>query len=92
MAAERGVTYPPAKGPDHARELTRAPQSPAPYQGQRSAKNYAFVGAVARKNVELTMTDIHRRSAVLADLQTSGAIKIAGAMYNLETGQVDFFA
>jgi len=62
------------------------------YQGDRSAKNYAFVDAVARKNVELTMTDIHRRSAVLADLQTSGAIKIAGAMYNLETGQVDFFA
>ncbi|HEX7271585.1 MAG TPA: carbonic anhydrase family protein [Casimicrobiaceae bacterium] len=62
------------------------------YQGDRSAKNYAFVDAVARKNVELTMADIHRRSPVLADLQTSGAIKIAGAMYNLETGQVDFFA
>jgi carbonic anhydrase len=62
------------------------------YQGERSAKNYGFVDAVARKNVELTMIDIRRRSAVLADLETSGAIKIAGAMYNLETGQVEFFA
>jgi carbonic anhydrase len=61
------------------------------YQGERSAKNYGFVDAVARKNVELTMVDIHRRSPVLADLETSGAIKIAGAMYNLETGRVDFF-
>jgi carbonic anhydrase len=62
------------------------------YQGERSAKNYGFVDAVARKNVELTMIDIHRRSPVLADLETSGAIKIAGAMYNLETGRVEFFA
>jgi carbonic anhydrase len=61
------------------------------YQGERSAKNYEFVDAVARKNVELTMTDIRRRSAVLADLVTSGAVKIVGAMYNLETGLVEFF-
>jgi carbonic anhydrase len=60
------------------------------YQGERSATNYGFVDAVARKNVELTMVDIHRRSKVLADLETSGAIKIAGAMYNLESGLVEF--
>jgi carbonic anhydrase len=61
------------------------------YSGERSAKNYGFVDAVARKNVELTMVDIHRRSPTLADLEKSGAIKIAGAMYNLETGAVEFF-
>jgi carbonic anhydrase len=47
---------------------------------------------VARKNVELTMIEIHHRSAVLADLETSGAIKIAGAMYNLDTGRVEFLS
>ena len=62
------------------------------YQGERSSKNYGFVDAVARKNVELTMVDIHRRSPVLAELETSGAIRIAGAMYHLDTGQVDFLA
>jgi len=61
------------------------------YQGERSAKNYGFVDAVARKNVELTIADIHRHSAVLAELEKSGAIKIVGGMYNLETGAVDFF-
>jgi len=61
------------------------------YQGERSAKNYGFVDAVARKNVELTMADIHRRSATLADLEASGAVKIVGAMYNIQTGLVDFF-
>jgi carbonic anhydrase len=61
------------------------------YQGERSAKNYGFVDAVARKNVELTIVDIRKRSSVLADLESSGAIKMVGAMYNLETGVVDFF-
>jgi len=62
------------------------------YQGERSGGNYGFVDAVARKNVELTMADIPRRSSVLADLQTSGAIRIAGAMYDIKTGRVDFFS
>jgi carbonic anhydrase len=60
------------------------------YQGERSAKNYAFVDAVARKNVELTMSGVHSRSAIIAALEHKGAVKIAGAMYNLETGAVDF--
>jgi carbonic anhydrase len=62
------------------------------YQGERSATNYGFVDAVARKNVELTMVDIRRRSPVLAEMETAGTIKIAGAMYSLETGRVEFFA
>lgn len=61
------------------------------YTGERSANNYDFVDAVARKNVELTMTDIRKGSPVLAELETNGAIKIAGAMYNLKTGAVQFF-
>src|SRR5678815_1872341 len=60
------------------------------YEGERSAKNYGFVDAVARKNVELTMADMHQRSAVLAEMETSGAIKIVGAMYNIQTGVVEF--
>jgi len=61
------------------------------YEGERSAKNYDFVDAVARKNVELTMGEIRRRSSVLAELETAGAIKIAGAMYNIKTAAVEFF-
>jgi carbonic anhydrase len=62
------------------------------YTGERTSKNYAFVDAVARKNVEITMADIRKDSPVLAEMETQGAIKVAGAMYNLETGVVDFFA
>jgi hypothetical protein len=32
------------------------------------------------------------KSAVLRGLHASGTIKVAGAMYNLETATVEFFA
>jgi carbonic anhydrase len=60
------------------------------YKGDRSAKNLAFVDAVARTNVELTIKSIRANSAVLRDLESAGALKIVGAMYNLETAAVDF--
>ena len=62
------------------------------YEGDRSASNYTFVNAVARKNVELTIANIRQNSPVLAELETQGTIKIVGAMYNLATGAVEFFA
>ena len=61
------------------------------YTGERSAKNYAFVDAVARKNVEMTVAGIRQDSSVLAELEAKGAVKMGGAMYNLETGAVEFF-
>jgi carbonic anhydrase len=61
------------------------------YSGARTAANYEFVDAVARTNVALTMVDIRSRSAVLRELETDGAVKIAGAMYDLQNGAVDFF-
>jgi carbonic anhydrase len=61
------------------------------FKGEPSSKNAAFVDAVAQKNVELTMDDIRKKSAVLAELEAKNAIKIAGSMYNLETAMVNFF-
>src|SRR3954469_13585071 len=61
------------------------------YAGERSATNYSFVDAVARKNVEMTVADIRRDSPVLAELEAKGTIQITGAIYNLETGAVEFF-
>ena len=62
------------------------------FKGELSSKNGAYVDAVAQKNVELTMADIRKKSPVLAELESKGMIKIAGAMYNLETAKVNFFA
>jgi len=61
------------------------------YTGERSASNYSFVDAVARKNVELTLANIRKDSPVLAELASNGTIKMTGAIYNLGTGDVEFF-
>jgi carbonic anhydrase len=60
------------------------------YQGERSAKNYAFVDAVAHKNIELTIADIKNNSAVLNEMIIAGKLKIVGAMYNIESGILEF--
>ncbi len=60
------------------------------YTGERTAKNYGFVDAVARKNVELTIASIRQHSSVLTEMEKSHSIVITGAMYNLETGAVEF--
>jgi len=40
--------------------------------------------------VSLTIGNIREKSTVLRDLESGGSIKIAGSMYNLETGMVEF--
>ena len=60
------------------------------FTGQRSSKNAAYVDAVARTNVGHSIEALRRRSPLLADLEKQGKIQIAGAMYDLSTGIVDF--
>jgi carbonic anhydrase len=62
------------------------------FTGERTSKNRAYVDAVARKNVELTMARIRAQSAVIRDLESKHAVKLVGAMYHLDTAPVDFFA
>ncbi len=60
------------------------------YAGERSSKDAAFVDAVAATNVRLTIEGIRRRSEVLAGLEKDGKIKVAGSMYHLVGGRVEF--
>ncbi|GBH24344.1 carbonic anhydrase family protein [Burkholderia vietnamiensis] len=62
------------------------------YTGDRSSKNNEFVDAVATTNVQLTISEIRRRSSVLAQLEKDGKIKIVGAMYHLVGGKVVFLS
>ena len=62
------------------------------FAGERSSKNHAFVNAVARKNVEITMAALRERSPVLRELEAQKTLRIAGAMYDLETAKVEFFS
>jgi carbonic anhydrase len=62
------------------------------FDGEKSSKNPVYVDAVARTNVVLALDGIRRRSPILSDLESAGTIQIAGAMYDLATGTVDFVA
>jgi carbonic anhydrase len=62
------------------------------YSGERSSKNYAFVDAVARMNVQMTIDNVRKNSAVLDELERNGKIKIVGAMYNLQTAALEFLS
>lgn len=62
------------------------------FDGEKSSKNAAYVDAVARTNVQLSLDAIRHGSSVLADLESKGTILIAGGMYDLSSGAVDFFS
>ncbi len=57
----------------------------------RTADNDKFVHDVARKNVELVTQQIRERSPVLAELEADGSLIIVGSMYDVETGEIDFW-
>lgn len=57
----------------------------------RNSKNYRFVANVAQKNVEVNVQNIVTQSPVLREMIENGEIGIIGAMYDVETGVVDFY-
>lgn len=57
----------------------------------RNSKNIDFVNEVATKNVHLTIDNIRTQSPVLKELEDSNAIKIVGAMYDINNGVVTFY-
>jgi carbonic anhydrase len=57
----------------------------------RNSSNSVFVENVAKINVEEAVGEIQRKSPILKDMIDTGEIGICGAMYNVETGQVEFY-
>jgi len=57
---------------------------------QRNSSNASFVHAVALHNVELTLERIRERSPLLREMEQNGEIAIAGALYDVESGAVEF--
>jgi carbonic anhydrase len=57
----------------------------------RNSSNSEFVENVADINVHLAVKEIIGRSPILGEMIQSGDVGICGAMYNVETGLVDFY-
>ncbi|HRK54487.1 MAG TPA: carbonic anhydrase family protein [Cyclobacteriaceae bacterium] len=56
----------------------------------RNSNNSEFVENVATLNVKMTKKHIAERSSILKDMAEKGEIIIAGGMYHVDTGKVDF--
>ena len=57
----------------------------------RNSSNIDFVNAVAAKNVLTTIDNIRNQSPILKEMEVDGAIKIVGGMYDIATGNVNFY-
>ena len=60
-------------------------------ESQRTSANINFVNEVAKKNVLMTIDNIRSSSQVLKDMEDDGEIQIIGGMYDIKTGEVNFF-
>ena len=58
---------------------------------KRNSKNGIFVENVATLNVKRSVKSIIERSYILEEMLDNGEIGIVGAMYNIETGKVEFY-
>ncbi len=59
------------------------------YEGERTSKNQEFVHLVSESNVRNTIAKIRSESQILREMEESGEIKILGALYDMDSGEVN---
>lgn len=57
----------------------------------RDGSNVNFVNNVTEINVHLTIERIRRESPIIAEMEQQGQIIIVGGLYNVESGEVEFY-
>lgn len=57
----------------------------------RNGSNVAFVNNVTKINVDLTIERIRKESPIINELEAQGTIKLIGALYDVETGEVTWY-
>lgn len=57
----------------------------------RNGSNPVFVQNVTEINVHLTIERIRRESPIIAELESTGKIKIIGGLYDVDNGKVTFY-
>jgi carbonic anhydrase len=60
------------------------------FEGEKTTTNAAFVEHVSKNNIINTINTIQAQSPILDEMVKKGEIKIVGAYYNLQTGEVTF--
>jgi carbonic anhydrase len=63
----------------------------ASFNGNPDPDDFAYVDHLALEHVKLAIEQIRNESRILRELEQSGSLLIAGGLYNIGTGKVDFF-
>lgn len=61
------------------------------YQGEVDPDNLDYVDHLAMEHVKLGIEQIRKESPVLRELEENGSLLIAGGMYDISNGKVEFF-
>lgn len=72
------------------KKISPAVQSCSHYIGEKTSKNPEFVDLVIRENVKITVQNIRKQSPVLREMEVKGEIKIMGAYYDMDNGEITF--
>jgi carbonic anhydrase len=59
------------------------------HEGARTSKNAEFVHRVAEQNVRRNLRRIREESEVLRELEAQGRVRVVGAMYDMDTGEIE---
>lgn len=59
------------------------------YDGDRTSKNQEFVHMASESNVRNTIEEIRKQSPILKEMEEKGEIKIVGALYDMDNGEVN---
>jgi carbonic anhydrase len=62
----------------------------ASYKGDKTSANSEFVRLVTERNIQISMDDIRKRSPVIKEMEQQGDVAIAGAVYDMSTGVIEF--
>jgi carbonic anhydrase len=73
------------------KKITPAVDACQHYTGTKSSKDAGFVDLVIRENVKMTVANIRRHSPILKEMEEVSEIKIVGAYYDMDNGEVTFF-
>lgn len=60
------------------------------FDGEQTSSNNEYVTEVVNNNVINTISEMRERSSIIAELERNGEVVIAGAFYDLDTGEVTF--
>lgn len=73
------------------KKITPAVDACGHYHGAKTSQNPEFVDLVIKENVKITVETIRKQSPILKEMEQNGEIKIVGAYYDMDNGEVTFF-